>query len=171
MSRSQAPVRSACSRPFTPHTAKARATCSCSATPLQPNDDFPPSLKAAVEMESIKKHFRPAMSRSFRAIRRIPPTLPASQNASFLYSLCCSRNGQPTQSAGFRALSYRRQIRKMIRPSSTPATSFIIHCMPSWSLFHLPQRRRACVFGRRIGRPIVGLRPRRSAQRDRALVG
>ncbi len=49
------------------------------------NDDFPPLPKAAVEMESIKKHFRPKQELVFSHEQANPPAYLASKPERFFY--------------------------------------------------------------------------------------
>ena len=52
---------------------------------IQPNDDFPPLPKAAVEMESIKKHFPPTNEQVFSRDQANPPAYLASKPERFFY--------------------------------------------------------------------------------------
>jgi CHAT domain-containing protein len=52
---------------------------------IQPNDDFPPLPKAAVEMESIKKHFPPSNEQVFSRDQANPPAYLASKPERFFY--------------------------------------------------------------------------------------
>ena len=50
---------------------------------IAPNEDFPQLPKAAIEMESIKKHFPPGQEQVFSRDQASPPRIwPASRNAS-----------------------------------------------------------------------------------------
>jgi CHAT domain-containing protein/Tfp pilus assembly protein PilF len=52
---------------------------------IQPNDDFPPLPKAAVEMQSIKKHFPPTNEQVFSGDQANPPAYLASKPERFFY--------------------------------------------------------------------------------------
>lgn len=52
---------------------------------VQPNDDFPPLPKAAVEMESIEKHFPPSSEQVFSGDQANPPAYLASKPERFFY--------------------------------------------------------------------------------------
>ena len=52
---------------------------------VQPNDDFPPLPKAAVEMESIQKHFPSSQEQVFSGDQANPPAYLASKPERFFY--------------------------------------------------------------------------------------
>jgi CHAT domain-containing protein/Tfp pilus assembly protein PilF len=52
---------------------------------IQPNDDFPPLPKAAVEMQSIKKHFPSTNEQVFSGDQANPPAYLASKPERFFY--------------------------------------------------------------------------------------
>jgi len=52
---------------------------------IAPNDNFPPLPKAAIEMESIQKHFPPGEQQVFRRDRASPPSYLASKPERFSY--------------------------------------------------------------------------------------
>src|SRR3984885_13693951 len=52
---------------------------------IAPNDDFPPLPKAAIEMESIKKHFPPSQEQLFSRDQASPPAYLASKPERFSY--------------------------------------------------------------------------------------
>ncbi len=99
---------------------------------IAPNDDFPPLPKAAIEMESIQKHFQSGREQVFSRDQANPPVYLASKPERFFYIHFVAHGTasrlSPLDSA---IVLSKTNAAKTIRPSSTPATSFSTLCTPN----------------------------------------